>query len=66
MVKQVSFNTSGNEKILVHITQFSLSKLDVSRMDVRQFVCRSQNRRLFREINNWNSFHKWIGFVYSS
>ena len=66
MVKQVSFNTSGNEKILVHITQFSLSKLDVSRMDVRQFVCRSQTRRLFGEINNWNGFHKWIGFVYSS
>ena len=34
MVKQVSFNTSRNEKILVHITQFLLRKLDVSRMDV--------------------------------
>ena len=66
MVKQVSFNTSGNERILVDITQFSLSKLGVSIMDVRQFVCRSQNRGLFGEINNWNSFHKLIGFVYSS
>lgn len=63
MVKQVSFNTSRNEKILVHITQFLLRKLDVSRMDVLQFVCRSQNRGLFGEINNWNSFHKWIGGV---
>ena len=66
MVKQVSFNTSRNEKMLVHITQFSLSKLDVSRMDVRQFVCQSQNRGLFGEISNWNSVHKWIGGVHSS
>ena len=66
MVKQVSFNTSRNENILVHITQFSLSKVDVSRMDVRQFLCRSQNLGLFGDIDNWNSFHKWIGFVYSS
>ena len=56
MVKQVSFNTSRNEKFL-------LRKLDVSRMDVLQFVCRSQNRGLFSEINNWNSFNKWIGGV---
>ena len=56
MVKQVSFNTSRNEKILVHITQFSLSKLDVSRMDVRQFVCRSQNRGLFGVFNYFLPF----------
>ena len=38
MVGQVSFDTSGDGKILVHLANFSISKLYVSIMDVRQFV----------------------------
>ena len=52
MVEQVSFNTSGNDKILVHLTNFSISKLyavsNIVLMDVRQFFL-SQNSHLFGE-----------------
>ena len=48
MVEQVSFNTSGNDKILVHLTKF-FTKQALRFYNGRSPICLSQNSRLFGE-----------------
>ena len=59
MVEQVSFNTRGNDKILVHLTNFSISKLyavsNIVLMDVRQFFWVKIVICLVKNIYSWNS-----------
>ena len=66
MVEQVSFNTSGNDKILVHLTKF-FTKQALRFYNGRSPICLSQNSRLFGEkYMSLEQPHKWIGFVYRS